>query len=264
MILCYKLLNNELLKYSRSGASSDCWTHRLFADGLPQLSWQDGHPYYQLLGLCGWRVPHASSCHRRSCCTRVRFWAQTLSSGPMPATLRASDRVASGRCRPEALTDPYVLALEQTVPQPTDSPPPKGPRGYPSESRRHTDEPRCVRHVSLSRVCRLTPRFPPQGPPWRVSLLHGYYQGAMTSCRPFHRISLPSLGGTSAFTRSFRSPADECAAEAWSCYPGIWGRDFAAETTGSRKFLGKPNYPFAHVQSTPAGLRAPDHCGVAA
>src|SRR5262249_11400777 len=33
---------------------------------------------------------------------------------------------------------------------------------------------------------------------------------------------------------------------------------------GSRKFLGNPNYPFAHVQSTPAGLRAPDRCGVAA
>ena len=31
--------------------------------------------------------------------------------------LRASDRVASGRCRPEAPTDPYVLTLEHTVPQ---------------------------------------------------------------------------------------------------------------------------------------------------
>src|SRR5262249_54275322 len=50
---------------------------------------------------------------------------------------RASDRVASGRCRPEAPTDPYVLTLEHTVPQPTDSPSPKGPRGYPSESRGH-------------------------------------------------------------------------------------------------------------------------------
>ncbi len=33
----------------------------------------------------------------------------------------ASDRVASGRCRPEAPTDPYVLALEHTVPQIRDS-----------------------------------------------------------------------------------------------------------------------------------------------
>src|SRR6516165_12551727 len=112
-------------------------------------------------------------------------------------SLAASDRVASGRCRPEAPTDPYVLALEHTVLQPTDSPPPKGPRGYPSESRGHAVEPRCVRHVSLGRVCRLTPRFSPQGPPGRVPLLQRYYQGAMTSCRPSRRTSSPSFGGTS-------------------------------------------------------------------
>src|SRR5215472_14914470 len=42
------------------------------------------------------------------------------------------------------------------------------------------------------------------------------------------------------------------------------GRELAEETTGSRKFLGNPDCPFAHVQSTPAGPRAPDHCGAAA
>jgi len=31
------------------------------------------------------------------------------------AHFNASDRVALGRCRPEAPTDPYVLALEHTV-----------------------------------------------------------------------------------------------------------------------------------------------------
>ncbi len=36
-----------------------------------------------------------------------------------------------------------------------------------------------------------------------VRQLRRYYQGAMTSCRPSRRASLPSLGGTSAFTRSF-------------------------------------------------------------
>ena len=41
-------------------------------------------------------------------------------------------------------------------------------------------------------------------------------------------------------------------------------RDVAEETTGSPKFLGNPHDPFAHVQSTPAGLLAPDHYGVAA
>jgi hypothetical protein len=91
-----------------------------------------------------------------------------------------------------------------------------------------------------------------------VRQLQRYYQDAMTSCRPSRRTSLPSLGGTSAFTRCVRSPADECAAEAWSWSPGISGRDLAEETTGPRKFLGNPNCPFAHVQSTPAGLLAPD------
>jgi hypothetical protein len=52
--------------------------------------------------------------------------------------------------------------------------------------------------------------------PGTVRQLRGYYQGAMTSGRPSRRTSLPSLGDTSASTRSFRSPADECAAEAWS------------------------------------------------
>src|SRR5262245_43412009 len=42
------------------------------------------------------------------------------------------------------------------------------------------------------------------------------------------------------------------------------GRELAEEATGSRKFLGNPDCPFAHVQSTPAGLRSPDHCGGAA
>jgi hypothetical protein len=67
-----------------------------------------------------------------------------------------------------------------------------------------------------------------------------------------------------AFTRSVRSPADECAAEAWSWSPGDSGREFHEETTGAPKFLGNPDCPFAHVQSTPAGLPAPDHCGAAA
>ena len=160
---------------------------------------------------------------RHALASRRRARPRGCSEG---GALRASDRVASGRQRPEAPADPYVLELEHTVPQPTDSPPPKGPRGYPSESRGHADEPRCVRHVSLGRACRLTPRFPPQGPPGRVPLLQRYYQSATTSCRPSRRTSLPSFGGTSASTRSFRSPADECAAEAGSCSPGSSGRDF--------------------------------------
>ena len=45
--------------------------------------------------------------------------------------LTAPDRVASGRYRPEAPTDPYVLALEHTVLQIMSSLPFGTQRGYP-------------------------------------------------------------------------------------------------------------------------------------
>jgi len=41
----------------------------------------------------------------------------------------------------------------------------KGPRSYSIELRGHGLEPRWIPHVSLDRVCWLTLRFPPQGPP---------------------------------------------------------------------------------------------------
>src|SRR5262249_15969645 len=62
------------------------------------------------------------------------LWRTARSSGPGPSGLRASDRVASGRCRPEAPTDPDVLALEQTVPHIRNS--------LPDGSRTHGAHPR--------------------------------------------------------------------------------------------------------------------------
>jgi hypothetical protein len=53
-----------------------------------------------------------------------------------------------------APTDRYVLILEHTVLQPTDSPSPKGPRSCSPEYLGHADEPRCVQHVSLGRAGR--------------------------------------------------------------------------------------------------------------
>ena len=121
---------------------------------------------------------------------------------PTPwSILPASGWVALGRCRPRAPTDPDVLALEHPVPQPTDSPSVMVPAAIPSSDGDMWIKPRCARHGSLEGVCRPTFRFPPQGPPGRVPLLHQYYQDAMTSCRLSHRTSLPSFGGTSMFTR---------------------------------------------------------------
>lgn len=144
-----------------------------------------------------------------------------------------------------APTDPDVRALAHPVPRPTGWPSTTGPeaiRSSDGDMYRNLD----VLHMfpSIGSVGR---RFasPPQGPPGRVPLLRRYYQSATTSRRPSRRTSLPSFDGTSAFTRSFRSPADECTAEARSWSPGSSSRDVAEETTGSPKFLGNPKRPFA-------------------
>jgi hypothetical protein len=151
------------------------------------------------------------------------------------------DWVALGRCRPRAPTDPYVLALEHTVPQIMGSlrvvtHPKSEKRSQMAMNAICGDcfsnaairscfvdtmvEFRCIRRVSQegSMIRRLASL--PWLRPGAVRQLRRYYQGAMTSCRPSRRTSLPSLGGTSAFTRSFRSPADECTAEARSWSPG--------------------------------------------
>ena len=74
---------------------------------------------------------------------------------------------------------------------------------------------RSIRRVSQERFLDPTPRFPPWLRVGPVRQLRRYYQSATTSCRPSRRTSLPSFDGTSASTRSVRSPADECAAEVW-------------------------------------------------
>jgi len=123
-------------------------------------------------------------------------------------------------------------------------------------------EPRCVRHVSLDRVCRPTLRFPPQGPPGRVPLLQRY-QSATTSRRSSRRASLPSLGGTSVALVRFAPWRTSAPPRPGVGNPVSPTGNIAEETTGSPKFLGNPDCPFAHVQSTPVGLLTPDHCGAA-
>ena len=123
---------------------------------------------------------------------------------------------------------------------------------------------RCIRRVSQegSVIRRLASL--PWLRPGAVRQLHRYYQGAMTSCRPSRRTSLPSLGGTSTSTRSFRSPADECAAGAWSWSPGSSGRDIRRGDDRTSQVPGEPRWPVCRVQSTPAGLLSPDRYSAAA
>src|SRR5262245_30010315 len=122
---------------------------------------------------------------------------------------------------------------------------------------------RCIRRVSQegSMIRRLASL--PGLRSGTVRPFRRYYQGAMTSSRPSRRTSLPSLGGTSTFTRSVRSPADEWAAEAWSWSPGIPNRDIAEDDRNSQ-VPGEPRLSVCPGQSTPAGLRTPDRYSAAA
>ena len=125
-------------------------------------------------------------------------------------------------------------------------------------------EPRCVRHVSLDRVCWPTLRFPPLGPPGRVPQLQRYYQSATTSyCHlaalRFLRLAIPRshslcslLGGR--VRRQGLELVTRC------LHPGI-----AEETSRISQVPGEPQLSVCTCSKpTPAGLLAPDHYSAAA
>ena len=109
-----------------------------------------------------------------------------------------------------------------------------------------------IRRVSLQRFRHLAPRFPPQGPFGSVPLLQRYYQDAPTPCRPSHRASFPSLGGTTPGI-CLRSAGPDARPRGLGgfcarCLPNrLW-----VETTGSPTFPGNPSVPLP-CSSTPAG-----------
>src|SRR5262249_54398982 len=86
----------------------------------------------------------------------------------------------------------------------------------------------------------------------------------MTSCRPSRRTSLPSLGGTSRVHSFCSLPGGRVrrrGRELVTRYlrPGSRGGDDRIS-----QVPGEPRLPVCPVQSTPAGLRAPDRYGAAA
>jgi len=134
----------------------------------------------------------------------------------------------------------------------------KGPRRRSTELRGHGDEPQSVRHVSLDRVCRPTPRFPPQGPPGRVPLLLRYYQGAATSCRPSRRASFSFAWRYHGCTVCFAPPV-------YPVRPGgleLFARYLRpGSCRGDDRISQVPGVPRLSVcpcSSTPAGLLVPD------
>jgi hypothetical protein len=99
----------------------------------------------------------------------------------------------------------------------------------------------------------------------QVPRLPRYYQGAMTSCRPFRRASFPSLGDTTRSARVSlargRTPPRAGLLELVTRYlqPGR----LSVETTGSPTFLGNPDCALA-LLFDPGGTDAPCHCGASA
>ena len=115
------------------------------------------------------------------------------------------------------------------------------PHSYPSALRLRGVGVRCLRHVSCRRACYLTRRFPPPGPLGRVPRLRRYYQRATTSCRPFRRTSLPSLGGTmGTLAVSLPRRASVSAVGPGVGHPVSPAGNSSMETTGSPTFLGNP------------------------
>ena len=104
--------------------------------------------------------------------------------------------------------------------------------------------------------------------PWlrsgAVRQLQRYYQGAMTSCRPFRRTSFSFVWRYLAF-HSFGSllGGRVCrrGLELFTRYlqPGLSRGD-----DRSSQVPGEPRLSVCRVLPTPAGLRAPNHCGAAA
>jgi hypothetical protein len=123
-------------------------------------------------------------------------------------------------------------------------------------------EPRCVQHVSLDRVCRPTLRFPPQGSPGRVPLLPRYYQSATTSCRPSHRTSLPSLGGTSVALVAFAPRRTSAPPRPGVGHPVTPAGNLRGDGRISQ-VPGQPRLSVCTCSSTPAGMLAPDQYGAA-
>jgi hypothetical protein len=106
-------------------------------------------------------------------------------------------------------------------------------------------EPRSTRHVSLDRVCRSTLCFPPLGPPGEFPSFNGTikrYDFLLLVSPHFVSFAWRYLGALVVFAPWQTSELPE---------PGVVNpvlrRDVAEEATGSPKFLGNLNHPFAHV-----------------
>ena len=118
---------------------------------------------------------------------------------------------------------------------------------------------RCICRGSQKRVHDPTSRFPPLAPAGRCSPA-----SAVLSRRYDFLTPIPPRFVSFAWwylnVHSLSSlPGGRVCRQSLELVTRFSGRDLTEETTGPLKFLENPNCLSAHVQSTPAGLLAPDH-----
>jgi len=100
--------------------------------------------------------------------------------------------------------------------------------------------------------------------PGTVRQLRRYYQDALTSCRPSHRTSLPSLGGTSVALVLFAPRRTSAPPRPGVGHPVSPAGMVPRKRQDLASSWGTPIVRLHMFSPTPAGLIAPDHCGAAA
>ena len=171
---------------------------------------------------------------------------------------------------PGAPTDPDVHTLAHPVPLMVDSPYKRTLYARTAILGRDGDTSfrvQCLGRGSRPRAQHQAPpfgfSFPPPGPAGSVPRLHQYYEGATTSSCPSRRTSFPSFGSTSVALVAFAPRRTSAPSRPGVGNPVSPPGSLPRKRARSPKFLGNLDCPFAHVQSTPAGLLTPDHCGAA-
>ena len=106
---------------------------------------------------------------------------------------------------------------------------------------------RCIRCVSQIRFHNSVSRFPPPGSTGRRSPSSSVLSRHYDFLSPVSRHFVSFVRRYHGCTRAFALARSSAARASLELVPGISVRDVSVETTGSPKFLGNPNYPFAHA-----------------
>ena len=123
---------------------------------------------------------------------------------------------------------------------------------------------RCIRRVSQKQFHDPASRIPPLAPAGYCSPASSVLSRRSDFLPPIPPRFVAFAWRYLGCTRSFRSPADECAAEAWSWSPGGSGREFPRRRQDLPSSWRISIVRLHVFLPTPAGLLAPDQYSAAA